>query len=157
MLSKPKRLRRLPLVGTSPPAVVRFKHDNRSTGLSVPLGAKERVPDAGKNEDGKAEADDQQRKHRRAGFGLTRLCGGFDNPAAYREVVGSAVKRSFFANPARIRWRSLQCDITSKCLEFRDHDTNTQAPPNEQAGTLVSEQPFAAPPIDSMLNQQGNF
>jgi hypothetical protein len=53
--------------------------------------------------------------------------------------------------------RSLQYDTASKCLEFRDHDTNTQAPPNEQAGTAVSEQPFAARPIDSMLNQQGNF
>jgi hypothetical protein len=41
----------------------RFKYDNRGTGLSVPSGAKERVPDAGKNEDGKAEADDRQRKH----------------------------------------------------------------------------------------------
>jgi hypothetical protein len=58
-----ERLQRLPLVGTSPPAVVRFKYDNRSAGQPVPSGAKERVPDAGKNEDGKAEADDQQRKH----------------------------------------------------------------------------------------------
>src|SRR5713101_288522 len=31
ILSKRKRLRRLPLVGTSPPAVVRFKYDNRRT------------------------------------------------------------------------------------------------------------------------------
>jgi hypothetical protein len=53
--------------------------------------------------------------------------------------------------------RSLQYDTASKCLEFRDHDTNTQPPPNEQAGTPVSEQPFAARPIDSMLDQQGNF
>jgi hypothetical protein len=53
--------------------------------------------------------------------------------------------------------RSLQCDTASKCLGFHDHDTNTQPPPNEQAGTPVSEQPFAARPIDSMLNQQGNF
>src|SRR5450631_1834616 len=57
LLSKRKRLRKLPLVDTSAPAVVRFKYDNRSTGLPVPSGAKERVPDAGKNEDGKAEAD----------------------------------------------------------------------------------------------------
>jgi hypothetical protein len=51
-----------------------------------------------------------------------------------------------------------RCRVTpSKRLGFRDHDVNTQAPPNEQAGTPVSEQPFAARPIDSMLNQQGNF
>src|SRR6266849_8061798 len=79
ILSKRKRLRRLPLVGTSPPAVVRFKYDNRGAGLSVPSGAKERVPDASENEDGKAEADDRQRKHCRAGFGPTRLCGPFEN------------------------------------------------------------------------------
>jgi hypothetical protein len=52
-----------------------------------------------------------------------------------------------------------RCSVTPRAnaSEFPDHDTNTQAPPNEQAGTPVSEQPFAARPIDSMLNQQGNF
>src|ERR1700730_17623545 len=41
--------------------------------------------------------------------------------------------------------------------EFRYHHTNTQAPPNEQAGTAVSEQPLATPTIGSLLNKQGKL
>jgi hypothetical protein len=41
-------------------------------------------------------------------------------------------------------------------LEFRDHHTNTQAPPNEQAGTCVSAQPLPTRAIDSLSKQQGN-
>src|ERR1700682_3639532 len=39
---------------------------------------------------------------------------------------------------------------------FRYHHTNTQGPPNEQAGTAVSEQPSAPRAIGSLLNKQGN-
>jgi hypothetical protein len=38
-------------------------------------------------------------------------------------------------------------------LEFRDHHTNTQSPPNEQAGTRVSKQPLTTRIIDSVLNK----
>jgi hypothetical protein len=40
--------------------------------------------------------------------------------------------------------------------EFRDHDTNTQAPPNEQAGTRVLEQPLPTRTIGSLSSKQGN-
>jgi hypothetical protein len=36
---------------------------------------------------------------------------------------------------------------------FRDHHTNTQAPPNEQAGTVVSAQPLATRAIGSLSSQ----
>jgi hypothetical protein len=39
-------------------------------------------------------------------------------------------------------------------LEFRGHHTNTQAPPNEQAGTAVSKQPMVTRAIGSLLNKQ---
>jgi hypothetical protein len=39
---------------------------------------------------------------------------------------------------------------------FRYHHTNTQGPPNEQAGTAVSEQPSATRAIGSLPNKQGN-
>jgi hypothetical protein len=39
--------------------------------------------------------------------------------------------------------------------EFRYHHTNTQAPPNEQAGTAVSEQPSATGAIGPPSNKQG--
>jgi hypothetical protein len=49
-------------------------------------------------------------------------------------------------------------DMTASIrLEFRDHHTNTQAPPNEQAGTCVSAQPLVTRFIDSQSKQQGNF
>jgi hypothetical protein len=38
---------------------------------------------------------------------------------------------------------------------FPDHHTNTQATPNEQAGTAVSEQPLATRAIGSLLNNRG--
>jgi hypothetical protein len=38
-------------------------------------------------------------------------------------------------------------------LEFRDHHTNTQPPPNEQAGTRVWRQPLTTRIIDSVLNK----
>jgi hypothetical protein len=37
--------------------------------------------------------------------------------------------------------------------EFRGHHTNTDAPPNEQAGTAVSEQPLVARVIGSLLDK----
>jgi hypothetical protein len=40
---------------------------------------------------------------------------------------------------------------------FRHHRMNTQSPPNEQAGTRVSEQLSLTPDIDSRLNNQGTF
>jgi hypothetical protein len=40
---------------------------------------------------------------------------------------------------------------------FRDHQMNTQPPPNEQAGTGVWEQRSVTPDIDSLLNNQGTF
>jgi hypothetical protein len=39
--------------------------------------------------------------------------------------------------------------------EFRHHHTNTQATPNEQAGTAVLQQPLAARAIGSLLNNRG--
>jgi hypothetical protein len=36
------------------------------------------------------------------------------------------------------------------------HQTNTQAPPNEQVGTAVSEQPLVAWAVGSLSNKQGN-
>jgi hypothetical protein len=41
--------------------------------------------------------------------------------------------------------------------EFRYHHMNIQVPPNEQAGTALSEQPLATRAIDSLLNKQGNI
>jgi hypothetical protein len=40
--------------------------------------------------------------------------------------------------------------------KFGDHHTNTQAPPNEQAGTEVSKQPLVARGIGPLLNKQGS-
>jgi hypothetical protein len=57
----------------------------------------------------------------------------------------------------RIEPRLLRRDTARKCLEFREHHTNTQPPPNEQAGTRVSKQPLTTRIIDSVLNKQGNF
>jgi hypothetical protein len=37
--------------------------------------------------------------------------------------------------------------------EFRGHHTNTEAPPNEQAGTAISEQPLVARVIGSLLDK----
>jgi hypothetical protein len=37
--------------------------------------------------------------------------------------------------------------------EFRGHHTNTDAPPNEQAGTAISEQPLVARVIGSLLDK----
>jgi hypothetical protein len=37
--------------------------------------------------------------------------------------------------------------------EFRGHHTNTDAPPNEQAGTAISEQPLVACVIGSLLDK----
>jgi hypothetical protein len=45
--------------------------------------------------------------------------------------------------------------IGNRNTGFRYHHTNTQGPPNEQAGTGVSEQPSAARNINS-LNNRGN-
>jgi hypothetical protein len=42
-------------------------------------------------------------------------------------------------------------------LEFRNHHTNTQAPPNEQAGMGVLEQPLAARNVGSLLEQKGKL
>jgi hypothetical protein len=39
--------------------------------------------------------------------------------------------------------------------EFPDHHTNTQATPNEQAGTAVLQQPLATRAIGSLLNNRG--
>jgi hypothetical protein len=39
--------------------------------------------------------------------------------------------------------------------EFPDHHANTQATPNEQAGTAVLEQPLATRAIGSLLNHRG--
>jgi hypothetical protein len=39
-------------------------------------------------------------------------------------------------------------------LKFRDHHTNTQAPPNEQGGTAVLEQPLAARTVGSPLREK---
>jgi len=44
-------------------------------------------------------------------------------------------------------------DTARKCLGFRDHHTNTQLPPNEQAGTRVWKQPLTTRIIDSLLNK----
>jgi len=46
-----------------------------------------------------------------------------------------------------------QPDIFTLALKFRDHHTNTQSPPNEQAGTRVSKQPLTTRIIDSVLNK----
>ncbi|HYS85902.1 MAG TPA: hypothetical protein VEN78_13000, partial [Bradyrhizobium sp.] len=46
-----------------------------------------------------------------------------------------------------------QPDIFRLALKFRDHHTNTQSPPNEQAGTRVSKQPLTTRIIDSVLNK----
>jgi ribosomal protein S17E len=54
------------------------------------------------------------------------------------------------------RWR-LRSDIGSQRPQFQYHHTNTQAPPDEQAGTCVSAQPMAAHTIDSLFNNQRNF
>jgi hypothetical protein len=59
--------------------------------------------------------------------------------------------------PRRAGPRWLRRDIARKCLEFPDHHSNTQPPPNEQAGTRVWKQPLTARAIDSLLNKQGNF
>jgi hypothetical protein len=40
---------------------------------------------------------------------------------------------------------------------FQYHHTNTQGPPDEQAGTAVSAQPMATRTIGSLLNKQGRF
>lgn len=42
---------------------------------------------------------------------------------------------------------------TTSAPEFRNHQTNTRAPPNEQAGTAVSEQPlfFGGPSVTLRL------
>src|SRR6267142_2414635 len=55
------------------PVLTLASHTDGSAGRAAPSDAKEHVPDACKSEEGKAKADDQQRKNRRAGFGLTRL------------------------------------------------------------------------------------
>jgi hypothetical protein len=57
----------------------------------------------------------------------------------------------------RVAPRLLRRDTARKCPRFRDHHTNTQPPPNEQAGTRVSKQPLTTRIIDSLLNKQGNF
>jgi hypothetical protein len=57
----------------------------------------------------------------------------------------------------RVGPRLLRRDTARKCLEFRDHHTNTQPPLNEQAGTCVWKQPLTTRAIDSLLNKQGNF
>jgi hypothetical protein len=53
--------------------------------------------------------------------------------------------------------RRLRSDIGSQRPQFRYHHTNTQAPPDEQAGTCVSAQPMAAHTIDLLFNNQRNF
>jgi hypothetical protein len=50
----------------------------------------------------------------------------------------------------------LWCDC-QHTPEFRGHHTNTQTPPNEQAGTAVSEQPTATRAIGPLLNKQGKL
>jgi len=45
--------------------------------------------------------------------------------------------------------------MASMRLEFRNHHTNTQGPPNEQAGTGVPAQPSAAAIIGSPSSKQG--
>jgi hypothetical protein len=57
----------------------------------------------------------------------------------------------------RVEPRLLRRDTARKRLEFRNHHTNTQPPPNEQAGTRVWKQPLTTRTIDSLLNKQGNF
>ena len=62
-----------------------------------------------------------------------------------------------------VRFRSLAIAANSTAIaralhgahtpEFRGHHTNTQAPPNEQAGTAVPEQPLVARVIGSLLDK----
>src|SRR6266704_3285690 len=46
-----------------------------------------------------------------------------------------------------------QPDIFSLALKFRDHHTNTQLSPKEQAGSRVWRQPLTTRIIDSVLNK----
>jgi hypothetical protein len=73
----------------------------------------------------------------------------------YVSLTYSGLRLRFFVSD-RVARRWLRDAATGR-VEFRYHHTNTQAPPNEQAGTRVSAQPSAARIIDSLLKQQGNF
>jgi hypothetical protein len=74
----------------------------------------------------------------------------------YVSLTYSGLRLRFLVIRDRVarRWR---CDVATGRVEFRYHHTNTEVPPNEQAGTRVSAQPSAARIIDSLLNKQGNF
>jgi hypothetical protein len=75
----------------------------------------------------------------------------------YVSLTYSGLRLRLLVVVDRVARRWLRCDAAIGRVEFRYHHTNTEVPPNEQAGTRVSAQPSAARIIDSLSNKQGNF